>query len=86
MIARSFPLPHDGSWFVPFIFIARRFQLFIPSSTRVELCLLTLRTKNEMTTTRSKGKIGSYLVFLKNRIINDKLQASTAFGDNHLQL
>ena len=28
--------------FVPCIFIARRFQLFLPSSTRVELCLPTL--------------------------------------------
>ena len=28
--------------FVPSIFIARRFQLFLPSSTRVELCLPTL--------------------------------------------
>ena len=28
--------------FVPCIFIARRFQLFIPSSTHVELCLPTL--------------------------------------------
>ena len=28
--------------FVPCIFIARKFQLFLPSSTRVELCLPTL--------------------------------------------
>ena len=28
--------------FVPWIFIARKFQLFLPSSTRVELCLPTL--------------------------------------------
>ena len=34
-------LPPYPLRFVPCIFIARRFQLFLPSSTRVELCLLT---------------------------------------------
>ena len=35
-------LPPYPLRFVPCIFIARRFQLFLPSSTRVELCLPTL--------------------------------------------
>ena len=35
----SFPYPLG---FVPCIFIAKIFQLFLPSSTRVELCLPTL--------------------------------------------
>ena len=35
-------LPPCPLRFVPRIFIARRFQLFLPSSTRVELCLPTL--------------------------------------------
>ena len=34
--------------FVRCIFIARRFQLFLPSSTRVELCLPTLRTLSSL--------------------------------------
>ena len=34
--------PPSALWFVPCIFIARRFQLFLPSSTRVELRLPTL--------------------------------------------
>ena len=40
MSRRLFPSPLR---FVPCIFIARRFQLFRPSSARVELCLPTLR-------------------------------------------
>ena len=39
--SRLFPLPtHYGSFLA--FFIKRRFQLFLPSSTRVELCLPTL--------------------------------------------
>ena len=34
--------PPEPLRFVPCIVIARRFQLFLPSSTRVELCLPTL--------------------------------------------
>ena len=38
-MAGSFP---SSLRFVPCIFIERRFELFLPSSTRVELCLPTL--------------------------------------------
>ena len=39
--SRLFPPPYPLR-FVPCIFIGKRFQLFLPSSTRVELCLPTL--------------------------------------------
>ena len=38
--SRVYPPPHYGSCLA--FFIARRFQLFLPSSTRAELCLPTL--------------------------------------------
>ena len=44
--------PHSPLRFVPCISIARRFQLFLPSSTRVELCLPTL------------GALSSLIIFL----------------------
>ena len=40
--SRLFSPPRRTTGFVPCVFIARRFQLFLPSSIRVELCLPTL--------------------------------------------
>ena len=42
--SRLFPPTHYGSCLA--FFIATRFQLFLPSSTRVELCLPTLGALN----------------------------------------